>query len=335
MTISSVPEVLDINHIGQSGVAAKRMHTFLTSITSTLGNISSPFSFKGSIAVNTSFPLLAAVQTGWFYTITAAVTDNAGATYTNTGQYFTPGAEIAWNGTNWTELGSPEVVATATATPITVGPKNSVTFVDTATIAAASAVALPAATAAKAGDKIAIYDSTGSAETYNITVTPNTTNTIDGVNAAVVIARAYGALVLQCVGLGAWKTLYSNILPSGDIYVKVAGLNMMTLNQELTGTLSGTAGHRFIPTHVIVKTATVTGTPTVGQITVGTAAGGTQVLTATAITGCTLANDTRMIPLSAGATNIAGNATIYVKCTTATTVATVHTVDVWVRGFRA
>lgn len=121
MTISSVPEVLDINHIGQSGVAAKRMHTFLTSITSTLGNISSPFSFKGAIAVNTSFPLAAAVQTGWFYTITAAVTDNAGVTYTNTGLAFSAGDEIAWNGSTWVVVGASlsvydAVIAVANAT---------------------------------------------------------------------------------------------------------------------------------------------------------------------------------------------------------------------------
>lgn len=69
-------------------------------------SISNPLVFKGSIAVNTDFPLIANVQNGWFYTITANVTDNAGVTYTNTGQSFVLGDEIVWNGIDWTNVGS-------------------------------------------------------------------------------------------------------------------------------------------------------------------------------------------------------------------------------------
>jgi len=58
--------------------------------------------YQGAIAVNTDFPLIADVQNGWFYTISANVTDNAGAMYTNTGQSFTTGQEICWNGASWT-----------------------------------------------------------------------------------------------------------------------------------------------------------------------------------------------------------------------------------------
>ncbi len=68
--------------------------------------ITSPLIFKGSITVNTDFPLIADVETGWFYTVTADVTDDAGVTYTNTGQSFTIGDEIAWNGSDWTILGN-------------------------------------------------------------------------------------------------------------------------------------------------------------------------------------------------------------------------------------
>ena len=62
--------------------------------------------FKGSISANTDFPLVVDVDNGWFYTILVDVTDNAGASYTNTGQSFTVGDEVAWNGTNWTILGN-------------------------------------------------------------------------------------------------------------------------------------------------------------------------------------------------------------------------------------
>jgi len=72
-------------------------------------NLTNPLQFKGAIAVNTDFPLIADVETGWFYTVTADVTDDAGVLYTNTGQSFEAGDEIAWNGTDWTELGSTEL----------------------------------------------------------------------------------------------------------------------------------------------------------------------------------------------------------------------------------
>jgi len=65
-----------------------------------------PLLFKGAINANTDFPLIADVENGWFYTIGTDVTDDAGANYTNTGQSFIIGDEIAWNGTNWTEIGS-------------------------------------------------------------------------------------------------------------------------------------------------------------------------------------------------------------------------------------
>ena len=70
-----------------------------------IGGGSGTFIWKGSINVNTDFPLLADVKPGWVYTIAAAtVTDNAGAPYTNTGQTFTQNHDIFWNGTNWSDL---------------------------------------------------------------------------------------------------------------------------------------------------------------------------------------------------------------------------------------
>jgi len=64
----------------------------------------SVYQFKGSIAAAADFPTAAAVQTGWTYHVTTAVTDND-ATKTNTGDSFPALHEIAWNGTDWTDLG--------------------------------------------------------------------------------------------------------------------------------------------------------------------------------------------------------------------------------------
>lgn len=62
--------------------------------------------FKGTIDLPADFPTLAEVQNGWVYRITTDVTDND-VTKTNTGQSFVVGEEIAWNGTDWSVLGSP------------------------------------------------------------------------------------------------------------------------------------------------------------------------------------------------------------------------------------
>ncbi len=71
--------------------------------------ITNPLIFKGAISVNTDFPLIADVKNGWFYTVTSDVTDNAGVTYTNTGDSFEVGDEIAWNGVDWTIMGNENV----------------------------------------------------------------------------------------------------------------------------------------------------------------------------------------------------------------------------------
>jgi len=77
-------------------------------LASLLGAITSGGSqeyFKGYIFVASDFPTLAEVQVGWQYTVAASVTDND-PTKTNTGQSFTEGNDISWNGTNWTASAS-------------------------------------------------------------------------------------------------------------------------------------------------------------------------------------------------------------------------------------
>lgn len=77
----------------------------LEGIDNFIGTLTNPLLFKGSISVASDFPAPGDVQNGWFYRISADVTDND-ASKTNTGQSFTEGDDIAWNGTDWTEIGA-------------------------------------------------------------------------------------------------------------------------------------------------------------------------------------------------------------------------------------
>jgi hypothetical protein len=78
----------------------------LSTTISGIPGLTSPLQYKGAIAVNTSFPLVADVQPGWMYHITADVTDDAGATYTNTSTAFLAGDEAVWDGSAWIKTGS-------------------------------------------------------------------------------------------------------------------------------------------------------------------------------------------------------------------------------------
>jgi hypothetical protein len=161
----------------------------------------------GTIALSTDFPLVALVKRGYTYRVTAYTVDNAGATYTNTGLTFQAGDVIVWTGATWATLGDKETVQVASVTPIVVPAGDSVNFVDTATIAGPSAMALPAITAGMAGRSITVCDATGGAGANAITITPNATDTIDGVNAPIAINKNYASVTLQGVAVGKWKTV--------------------------------------------------------------------------------------------------------------------------------
>ena len=166
--------------------------------------LASALQFKGSIAVAADFPLVEAVQPGWMYRITADVTDNAGLLYTNTGQSFLAQSEIAWNGTDWSELGTEAVATFVTTTPITLAEGDGLVEVDTVTLAGASIINLPAAAAGRVGKTYEIVDVNGAAAAgAEIAVTPDGTDTIDGINAAVDINEAYGGYTFTCVQTGA------------------------------------------------------------------------------------------------------------------------------------
>lgn len=281
---------------------------------------SNPMVFKGSIGVATNFPLVAAVQTGWVYRITADVTDNGGATYTNTGQNFSAGDEVAWNGTNWSDLGTNTALVVASATPYAVIDTARNIAVDTVTIAAPSAVNLPTAVG-RTGKQIVVVDGTGSAATYPISVTPSGAEVINGVNAALVINRAYGSVVIVSNGAG-WVSLGNEqIIADANISATIPGIAFQTLGSKANAALNGDSTRYFIPEKIeCIATAIGGGATNNGnaQIIVGTTDGGTQICPAHPVS-ITVNHGVATITLEGGFAPIAGNATIYAQVSTADT----------------
>ncbi len=75
-----------------------------------------------------------------------------------------------------------------------------------ATLTAARAVNLPAVADVGVGRTIIVKDESGAATTFDISVTPDGAETIDGVAAAVAIAINYGFVTLYSTAAG-WYTL--------------------------------------------------------------------------------------------------------------------------------
>jgi len=310
---------------------------------------------QGAISAPTHFPLAAFVKRGYVYRVTAVTSDTGGGTYTNTGLTFKEGDIIEWNGASWTTLGNKIDFQVTATTPVVLATNDSVNYVDTATLGSPSAVALPAATAVMAGRRVTVGDGSGLAGTHNITITPNTTDRIDGVNAPWVISNAYGVVTLQVMYAGYWKVVYTDriavagvnpglmsaamattlaAVTDNNVYAKASGLDIITDEHEHTAVLTGDVAKHFAPTHVAIQVATVTGVPaTPGAINVGTTTGGTDISSGIVLTGLVVVGDTMIVPIIAPLMlHIAGNATLYVNVETAEAVATVMTCDVWVIG---
>jgi len=99
-----------------------------------------------------------------------------------------------------------------------------------------------------------------------------------------------------------------------------AGLALRTLNNEVAAALNGTATKKFIPEGIDFIVTALTGVPNGNAIvTVGTTAGGTQILPATPLTGLNAVGETFPIQITGILPSIAGTATLYVKVTTADT----------------
>jgi hypothetical protein len=391
------------------------------------GSLTSPLQYKGSIAVNTSFPLVAVVASGWMYHVTADVTDNAGATYTNTGIAFLAGDEIVWDGAAWIKTGSTltnplqykGTVTNAASFPAptgSTGVKSGHCYLVTAAVIDNDATKTNTNQVFTNGDTIQwngsgwnilapqspfsfrgnisvntdfpllalvktghVYRVTaGCTDNAGVTYTNTGTVFLTGdiivwySNAWYLIQKAPSAATPAAVGTAAagtsgrpsnddhihahgnqlGGTLHDDVVAGGadgfmtgtqattlirvndhTMAVKLAGLNCMVDENEVSAQLTGDVGKKFSPTHIVVTVATVTGTPaTPANINVGTAADGAQILSNSALTGLILVGDTRMIPLSAGTFNLAGNATLYANVESAEATATVMTVDVWVHG---
>jgi len=68
-------------------------------------NLENPLQFKGTITISSDFPTSSEVKSGWFYKVTADVTDDD-VSKTNTGQSFQSYDEIVWNGSSWDVMGN-------------------------------------------------------------------------------------------------------------------------------------------------------------------------------------------------------------------------------------
>jgi hypothetical protein len=96
----------------------REIQTIVNATEISAGALTSPWQYMGDINAAGDFPLLAAVQTGWFYTVSTGCTDNT-ATRTATGQVFLAGDKIVWD--HVTNLWVVVERGASTATPNAVG----------------------------------------------------------------------------------------------------------------------------------------------------------------------------------------------------------------------
>jgi hypothetical protein len=133
--------------------------------------------------------------------------------------------EVESDGSNWKVVNASEdksLVASSilvTATPHAVAVTSNVLRIDTVAIGAAVAVNLPAVAAVPAGKVYEVKDATGSASTFNITVSP-AAGTIDGA-ATAVIRSSYGCLKVISDGAN-WKILSKPEFRTGEVHVTQA-----------------------------------------------------------------------------------------------------------------
>jgi hypothetical protein len=128
-------------------------------------------------------------------------------------------------------------------------------------------------------------------------------------------------------------TTLDTIAEGTRIRAKFTGIDVKAL-AAYTAVVNGISTDRFVPTNIIVR-LTAVGAPLNGntQITIGTTAGGTQLLPATTLTGLTTLNHTFSIPITGLiAAAILANATLHTSVTSADTGAGTGTAELWIEG---
>ncbi len=292
--------------------------------TTALAGASNPFNYVGSIAVAASFPTSALVTQGDVYTITADVTDND-ATKTNTSLSFLAGSDIFWDGSTWKLFGPNEsegIVSMAT-TPYTLAAGVHTVLVDTATIAGASVIDLPALSGVRNGRELVVIDIGGAAETYPIAVTPNGADQIDNIAAAKSVDQNDGALRIVTEGTG-WYTGPSHAAvnshaaittnPHGKARAASGAIDMVTPAANPI-TLGGTAAQHFLPESLVFYCSAGAALNGDVTLTVGTSVGGTEIMAAVPLTGLDTASESFRIALTGVFPAILGNAALDITVT--------------------
>jgi len=112
-----------------------------------------------------------------------------------------------------------------------------------------------------------------------------------------------------------------------------ADLPGQTDESEVSAALDGDVGKHFAPTHIAIEVVSVSGA-VAGDCTIniGTSSDGAEIAAALALTGLTVAGNTRVIPLAAKTLTILGNATLYANVEDKDGTATMFVLDVRVLG---
>jgi hypothetical protein len=156
-------------------------------------------------------------------------------------------------------------------------------------LTAARVVSLPASSTYPTGTRLLVVDETGNCSvTKTLSLTPNGTDTIDGVTgaASAVVNEAYGFIGIESNGAGAWTIVDEGFLNSTEtVAASPLGATMQFaiiefLVSGLSGTSVTTSGANVIPANCIVFSVgarvttaiTASGSPTGWQL--GTSIGG-------------------------------------------------------------
>ncbi len=153
----------------------------------------------------------------------------------------------------------------------------------------------------------------------------------------VTITAAQMAAMVESMTVDIYDSDLDNIVDEAELLAD-DGMVAIALNLKAvagsSGALDGTALQDFAPEFAIIHCTAVGGAGLNGdaQLTIGTTAGGTQILPATPLTGLTTLNQTFQIAMTGLFRAIAGNATLYADITSADTGAGTGTIDVIIRG---